>query len=236
MLPTSFELETRHPARGGSDWKPYALPFVTLVVLLGLGPYLGIGAPFALALRTVAVLTTLLVFSRKVIVLRPAFPASSVLLGLAVFGIWIAPDLLWPGYRHVWLFENALIHRPPNALAAMTLRTSAWYLCLRAGASALLIPVVEELFWRSWMMRWLISPESGKVPPGTYNARAFWLTAVLFATEHGAFWDVGLAAGVLYNWWMVRTRSLADCILAHAVTNASLAAYVLLSGRWQYWN
>jgi membrane protease YdiL (CAAX protease family) len=58
---------------------------------------------------------------------------------------------------------------------------------------------------------------------------------VLFASEHGAFWDVGLAAGILYNWWMVRTRSLADCILAHAVTNGCLAAYVLAGGHWQYW-
>ena len=65
--------------------------------------------------------------------------------------------------------------------------------------------------------------------------QAFWFTAVLFASEHGAFWDVGLAAGILYNWWMIRTRSLADCILAHAVTNGCLAAYVVAGGHWQYW-
>jgi membrane protease YdiL (CAAX protease family) len=46
---------------------------------------------------------------------------------------------------------------------------------------------------------------------------------------------VGLITGVLLNWWMLRTKSLADCILAHAVTNACLAAYVLTRNQWQYW-
>jgi membrane protease YdiL (CAAX protease family) len=57
----------------------------------------------------------------------------------------------------------------------------------------------------------------------------------LFVSEHGELWDVGLAAGLAYNWWMRRTRSLGDLILAHAVTNACLSAYVLTSGRWEYW-
>ncbi len=62
-----------------------------------------------------------------------------------------------------------------------------------------------------------------------------WLTAVLFASEHGPYWDVGLVAGIIYNWWLVRTRNVADCILAHAVTNFVLSAYVLKTGNWQYW-
>jgi len=61
----------------------------------------------------------------------------------------------------------------------------------------------------TWLMRWLISPQFEKVPLGAYQAGAFWITAVLFASEHGPYWDVGLVAGVAYNWWMVRTRSLA---------------------------
>jgi CAAX prenyl protease-like protein len=233
---TASELETGRPPGGGSDWKPYVLPFAVLIVLLGLGPYLGIGPVLAQPLRGLAVLATLLVFSRGVVRLRPARPISSVLLGLAVFAIWIGPDLLFPGYRHLWLFDNALVRASASSLPPPALRTSAWFVCFRAGGSALLVPVVEELFWRAWLMRWLISPGIEKIPLGAYSAQAFWVTAVLFASEHGVYWDVGLAAGILYNWWMIRTRSLADCILAHAVTNAALAAYVVLAGQWQYWN
>ena len=74
-----------------------------------------------------------------------------------------------------------------------------------------------------------------KVPLGTYAASAFWIVAVLFASEHGPYWDVGLVAGLLYNWWMIRTKSLGDCILAHGVTNALLSGYVLATGKWEYW-
>ena len=223
------------PPAGGSDWEPYVLPFTVLIVLLGLGPYLGIGSALAYPSRTLAVLATLLVFSRAVVSLRPAWPVSSVLLGLAVFAIWIGPDLLFPGYRHSWLFENALTRASADSLPGPALRTSAWYVCFRLGGTALLIPVVEELFWRAWLMRWLVSHKFYELPLGYYAAQAFWVSALLFASEHGIYWDVGLAAGLAYNWWMVRTRSLADCILAHAVTNACLAAYVLLAGRWEYW-
>ena len=84
-------------------------------------------------------------------------------------------------------------------------------------------------------MRWIINTDFRQVPMGTYSAQSFWLTAVLFASEHGPYWEVGLIAGVLYNWWMVRTKSLGDCILAHAITNGLLCGYVLMTGKWEYW-
>ncbi len=183
--------------------------------------------------RAVATFAALLVFSRPVLKLRPAAWLGSIGLGVAVFAVWIAPGLIFDGYRHHWLFENALTgFRGGPAQAAPS--SVAWTV-VRVFGSALVIPAAEELFWRGWLMRWLISPRFQTVPPGTYRAGAFWLTAILFASEHGAYWDVGLAAGLAYNWWMVRTKSLADCILAHAVTNACLAAYVLAFADFQYW-
>jgi hypothetical protein len=102
--------------------------------------------------------------------------------------------------------------------------------------TAAVVPVIEELFWRGWLMRWLIDSRNfEKVPIGTYQWAAFWLVAVLFAAEHGPYWEVGLLAGIAYNYWLTRTRNLADCILAHAVTNAALGIFVLGTGEWQYW-
>ena len=70
-------------------------------------------------------------------------------------------------------------------------------------------------------MRWLINPDFLKVPLGAYQAGAFWIVAVMFAAEHGPYWEVGLLAGIIYNWWMLRTRNVMDCIIAHAVTNGN---------------
>ena len=236
MTSVGPDLESGRPQGGASDWKPYVIPFAVLIVLLAVRPYLGLNPLLTQPLRALAVLTALLAFSRGVIRLRPASPVSSVLLGLGVFVIWVAPDVLFPGYRHFWLFDNALTRVSATSLPPLALRTGGWFLFYRLGASVILVPIAEELFWRAWLMRRLISPCLEKVPLGAYSAEAFWVTAVLFASEHGAYWDVGLVAGILYNWWMIRTRSLADCILAHAVTNAALAAYVLLAHQWQYWS
>jgi CAAX prenyl protease-like protein len=84
-------------------------------------------------------------------------------------------------------------------------------------------------------MRWLVKDDFASVQLGTYTPRSFWITAVFFAAEHGPYWEVGLIAGVIYNWLMIRTRSIGDCILAHAITNAILSAFVITTGRWEYW-
>jgi CAAX prenyl protease-like protein len=183
----------------------------------------------------VTVMTAVLWFTaRPVIDLRVRHLAATVAIGIAVFVLWIAPDLLFKGYRHFWLFENALTGKAQTSLANTT--TLNWpVLALRMIRAVVIVPIVEELFWRAWMMRWLIDNDFEKVPLGKYSAQSFWIVAVLFASEHGSYWDVGLAAGIIYNWWMVRTRSLGDLILAHAVTNGILGAYVIAFGKWEYW-
>ncbi len=181
-----------------------------------------------------AVVLPLLVAARQYISLRPRSLLQSVILGVAVFLIWIGPDVLF-GYRHFWLFENSLTGRATSTIDP-ALRRNIPFVILRAASCTLLVPVFEELFWRSWLMRWLIQPHFEKIPFGTYRTSAFWTVAVLFAVEHGPYWEVGLAAGILYNWWAVRTRSLADCVLAHAITNGLLSAFVLWTGQWQYWS
>jgi CAAX prenyl protease-like protein len=213
------------------SWR-YIAPFAALMALLGAGNLLKLNPGYAYPLRTVLVTVVLVLCSRRLVKLKPSAALASVLVGLAVFAVWIGPDLLWPGYRSHWLFTNFLTG---EAGGPKTAGTPVLFMIFRVAGSVLLVPIVEELFWRVWLMRWLVTPNFEKVPLGTYTAQAFWLSAVLFASEHGAFWGVGLAAGIIYNSWMIRTRSLADCILAHAATNGALAGYVLLTGRWEYW-
>lgn len=210
------------------------LPFAVLLVFLGLSSWLPVAPAWAYSVRTVAVLAALLIYSRRAVSLRPSRALLSVLLGAAVFAIWIAPDLLWPAYRQHWLFRNPVTMTAPGAVL-LPQRSNLLLLLFRVGGSVLLVPIVEELFWRAWLMRRFIRADFQTVPLGAYAARSFWLTALLFASEHGSYWAVGLAAGIAYNWWMVRTRSLGDCILAHAVTNGCLAVYVLAAGKWEYW-
>jgi CAAX prenyl protease-like protein len=213
---------------------PYVAAFGAVIALLAVHPFLTL-PPLAEQLVWIAVVTlTLAWVARPVLDFRIRRWAGSLLMGVAVFAIWIGPDLIFPGYHAHWLFTNRVMGSVTATLPESS-RTDLAVLSLRTLRAAVFVPIAEELFWRGWLMRWIISQDFKEIPLGTWSARAFWIVALLFAAEHGPFWDVGLAAGVLYNWWMVRTKSLGDLILAHGVTNACLSAYVMFAGRWEYW-
>ncbi len=211
----------------------YVVPFVVFLGFLALQSVAPLPPRVDFPLRVVALAAVLILYSRPVITLRPVHLFSTLALGAAVFVIWVAPDLLFPHYRASWLFQNALTRTSGPLDPA--LRHDPFVLTFRVLRAVVIVPIVEELFWRGWLMRWLINADFRKVPLGTYAPLSFWVTALMFASEHGPYWDVGLVAGILYNWWAIRTKSLADCILAHALTNAILCAWVILAGHWEYW-
>jgi CAAX prenyl protease-like protein len=199
--------------------------------MLSAQPYL----PIPPAVRLVVSLGTILAVSREPLRGRPSSPLLGILLGLAVFALWIGPDVVLPSWRTSLLFNNPVTGHPAGNTPPAS-KNDPVFLFFRIAISVVAVPILEELFWRGWLMRWLIDERDfRRVPLGKYAPFAFFVTALLFAAEHGSYWDVGFLTGIVYNWWMVRTRNLWDCILAHAVTNAALAAWVVLAGQWQYW-
>jgi uncharacterized protein len=222
------------PAVGGQRSVRYVLPFALFLALLAL--FAEIPLPSALTGPGWLILfvpLSIACWPREISVV-PRHWVSSTVIGLVVFALWIAPDVLVPGYRHSLLFSNALLGHLHSSLPAAPLRTPL-VLAWRTARAVIVVPIVEELFWRAWLMRWLINPNFERVPLGSYSVVSFWLTAILFASEHGPYWDVGLIAGLIYNWWMIRSKSLADCILMHAITNLALSIYVIGTAQWQYW-
>lgn len=213
---------------------PYVLPFAVFLGFLALQKYFPLPAGAEFIVRDLLLGGVLLGFSHRVIQLKPSRPIETIVLGIAVFIIWVGPDVLFPHYREHWLFQNSIFGQLTATIPGSVL-LQPWVLWPRIFQAVIFVPILEELFWRAWLMRWLISPEFEKIPLGAYQASAFCIVAVLFASEHGPYWDVGLIAGIAYNWWMIRTRSLADCILAHAVTNGCLCWYVVATHRWVYW-
>ena len=217
---------------------PYIAPLAILLLFLGLKDTIPVSPLWQYAGRTILTSAILVLVSWRWIPWRPSRPPSrpwmSLGIGVVVFAVWIMPDVLWPQYRAHWLFQNSLTGEAASSIPGHE-RSSLLLLLFRVFGSVVLVPIVEELFWRGWLIRYIVNPDFQSVRIGTYTPLAFWLTAVLFASEHGPFWDVGLVAGILYNWWAGQTGKLADCILAHAVTNGCLAVYVLGFGQWEYW-
>ncbi len=212
----------------------YVAPLVVFFILLALFPKLPLPEDWQAPLRVLILAAVCIACWPRSLSFRPTNLVASIAVGAAVFFLWIAPDILIPGYRATPLFSNVIVGHTHSSLPPVALR-SHWILFWRTARAMLIVPIIEELFWRAWLMRWLINTDFWKVSLGTYTPFSFVLTAILFASEHGPYWDVGLLTGFVYNWWMIRTKSVANCILMHAVTNGLLSAYVIWWAQWQYW-
>ncbi len=218
------------PYRSTAAWVG---PFAVFALWLALDKFVPLENPAKEILRDVVLLAAIVGFSRRILPTTAPHWLASIGVGLAVFVLWIAPDTLFPTWRSHWLFQNAITGSLKTSIPPAEL--TPLMLVLRTSRAALLVPVLEELFWRGWLPRWLQDTSFWKLPVGAYTTFAFWATAVLFALEHGSYWEVGLVCGVIYNWWMRRTRSMGDLIIVHAVTNLALSVYVIVSRNWTYW-
>ena len=113
--------------------------------------------------------------------------------------------------------------------------TINWGLVIvRMLGAAAVVPIMEELFWRSLVLRWIERHEFQSVVPRDVGWRAFAITTALFALEHDR-WLAGAIAGAAYNWLYMRTGNLWVPILAHLATNAALGLWVLHTHNWQFW-
>ncbi len=185
-------------------------PFAAFIVLLTLASVLSLSGT-AVA-RNLIVLAILVWFWRSYSELHKAPPLAApqwllaIAVGVGIFVLWIYLDQDW-----------AVLSRSPGFDPRGEDGSVNWPLALaRLAGFALVVPVMEELFWRSFLLRWIA------------------ITTVLFALEHNQ-WLAGAIAGAGYNWLYMRTGNLRVAVLAHAITNGVLGAWILYSGNWQFW-
>jgi uncharacterized protein len=146
----------------------------------------------------------------------------AIAVGLAVFAAWIRLDLPWAALTGIGFDPT----RGDKLF---------WpWVMLRWSCLALVVPIMEELFWRSFFMRWIVSRDFLGANPRAVGAGALFLSSALFASEH-SMWLAGLLAGIAYGWLYVRTANLWIPILSHAITNGTLGLWILATGHWRFW-
>lgn len=149
----------------------------------------------------------------------------SLAVGIGVWVLWITLDASW-----MRLGQPSAAFRPLAADGQML-----WGLiALRALGATLVVPLMEELFWRSLLLRWLQGTPFHQIDPRRVGLRAVLLSSAVFALAHTE-WLAAFVTGVIYAWLYRRTGSLWAPVIAHAVTNGMLAAWVVLGGHWDYW-
>ncbi len=103
------------------------------------------------------------------------------------------------------------------------------------GAS-IIVPIMEELFWRDFAWRTIIAPNDFKLAGiGELDWKAFVGVAVIFAVVHGNWWLTSIVWAIMISGLLAYTRSIGACIIAHGTTNFLLGAYVLYTRDWSYW-
>lgn len=146
-------------------------------------------------------------------------------VGVAVFWLWIHLDS--PMLR---VGDGSAPFTPTDASGDLQ-----WPLIgVRWIGAALLVPLMEELFWRSFLMRWIDSPQFESVPPQRVGLKAIALSTFVFMLAH-TLWLAAIIAGLAYAWLYIRTGKLWVAVIAHAVTNGALGIWVVATGSWIFW-
>lgn len=213
-----------------------ALPFATYILFLALHSplsqlfeWLQIDVKWLYVIRIIAVAGLLIYFWRDYIELKRKPELGDFLYagiaGLIVFVIWIFPYPSFMGGGDVQGF---------NPVQNETDLTALLWVSTRILGAALLVPVMEELFWRSFVMRWFDKADFLTVSPERISGYAYVGSACLFALEHH-LWLAGLFAGLVYGELYKTYKNLWIPIFAHAVTNGLLGVWVVFNGSWQYW-
>ena len=151
--------------------------------------------------------------------------ALAVAVGLGVFGLWIHLDAPW-----MQLVTPSASFVPLDAQGQLD-----WPLIVTRWLGAtLLVPLMEELFWRSFLMRWLQEPRFEGLLPQRVGLKAIVLSTFVFMLAH-TLWLAAVLAGLAYAWLYVKTGRLWTSVIAHAVTNGALGIWVVATGQWQFW-
>ena len=145
-------------------------------------------------------------------------------VGLLVYLAWVRMDWTWATQGNPGGYDPFLAGREAGIFLVV----------MRLFGAVVVVAFMEELFWRSFIMRYIISSKFETVPLGKFTFPSFLITAILFGVEHH-LWLAGMMAGLAYNYLLCRTGRLWVCVIAHAVTNLALGIHVLMMAEWHWW-
>ncbi len=214
-------------------WIGYVVPMVAVMALTLLEGWEGSGIPYTVFYTLKAVVVTItLVMSRKVWK-DIRFDWKMLAIGLAVGALayfeWIYVDL---HTHHFGFLGTRTAYNPFHEIPNVALRSA--FLMVRFYGLVVMVPVMEELFWRSFLLRWITEPNFSRLKVGEYSWTAFAAVAGLFALSHPEWLAAAIFAAAMAL-LLKRTGSLFACIVAHATTNLLLGLYVIHTGHWQLW-
>lgn len=204
-------------------------PFLIFVGLTALQGRVGEGSEYWIYLLKTIVGAAMVVFMWPLVAeMRWNVSWAAVAVGVLVFVIWVGLDPFYPkwgGGSAVW---NPHDHFGSGAAMAW------FFIAVRVIGVTLVVPPIEEVFYRSFLYRYIVQPDFQKVSFGHFAWLPLLATAGLFGFAHFE-WLAGLLAGLAYQGLVLWKKRLGDAIVAHAITNLLLAVWVNAMGMWFFW-
>lgn len=159
----------------------------------------------------------------------PKMLVAGLLFGFIGYIAWVYIDRYTP---HIKLLGSRSGYNPYHEISNDIGRDL--FLAIRFYGLAVMVPVMEELFWRSFLLRWITDEDFTKLKIGEYSWKAFAIVAGLFALAHPE-WLAAAIYAVGIGLMLRKTGSIFACVTAHATTNLLLGIYVLHTHSWVLW-
>ena len=180
------------------------------------------------ALKTMVGAWLLWVMRSYIKEMRWAFSWESVVVGVAVFVAWVGLDGHYP-----LMAERTASFNPSSTYGAGSI-SALIFIAVRLIGSSLVVPPLEEVFYRSFIYRYLVKSEFLAVSLGHFNWKAFLIAGVVFGIGHYE-WLPGILCAFAYQWLVCRKNRLGDAMTAHAITNFLLALWVITQNAYRFW-
>jgi uncharacterized protein len=211
------------------------VPFVIFCVITSVGGLMGGDMKFWLYAMKVFV-GAWIVWEMRAFVpeMRWAVSGEAIIVGIAVFVIWVGLDPYYP--RNNLFFEDTTdsIWNPFERFGQHS--ALAWSLIvIRIVGMTFVVPPLEEVFYRSFLYRYCVRTDFENMPLNRFHPTSFIVIAVIFGMLHFQ-WLAGILCGLSYQWLVLRKNRLGDAMTAHAITNFLLAAWVVWKGgeAWKF--
>jgi hypothetical protein len=206
-------------------------PFLVFVLLTSLQGRFGPASAYWFYLaKTIVGLWLLIEVWPLVPEMRWALSVEAVAVGAGVFVMWVGIDKWYPHGFGKTVVENA----NPNLVFGEHSPLAWFFLGIHLLGMTFVVPPLEEVFFRSFLYRYLANANFLDVPLNRFLPFPFMITALVFGLEHNQ-WLAGILCGVAYHWLVLRKNRLGDAITAHAITNFLLGAWVIWQGAWSFW-
>lgn len=231
---------------------PYLAPFMSYLAMLAAeslveNPYYRL---HFYVLRTVMGLAVALLFWKYYPPFGKLHPVKSLVIGLLVAFGWVMGHRAVAGqYQNgQWVKEPVKWYAQPLGEDAepeehfdpSEVYGSGWlcwlFIVVRIGGASITVPIVEELFWRAFLLRALIDwDDFDDVPLGKFTWFSFIVCSMMSALEHPQ-WEVGIGCWLVYNALFCWTRSLLCLMVTHGITNFALYTHVVVHKDWVFWS